>query len=125
MTIRQAIDLLDLEKPNDRTSAEKIRWLSHLDTYAYTDIMLTHTPRPAPFSGYTADTPPDTVLLIGEPFDRIYPLYMTAEIDFLNGDFTRYNNACDYYNRVFLDWANHYHARHLPVTGPCVQLSGR
>lgn len=125
MTIRQAIDRLDEKLPNDRSEAEKIEWLSRLDFHAYNDVMRVHTPIPPEFSGYTPETPVDTRLLIDEPFDAVYPLYMMAEIFFLTGEYARYNNACDYFNRVFIDWTNSYHTAHLPVTGVCVQLFGR
>lgn len=124
MTIREAISRLDDQKPNRFVNADKIAWLSRLDFRAYDDIMRVHADPPAPFRGYGPSTPLDTPLLIGEPYDEIYPMYMMAEIDFLDGEYTRYNNECDRFNRTFADWADYYHDTHLPQSDLCVQLFG-
>lgn len=125
MTIREAIDLTDSARPNAHPDERKLRWLSRLDRRAWEDVLATHTPAPAPFDGYGTSTPQDTPLLIPEPYDRLYTLYLAAEMEFLDGEYTRYNNTVSYFNRLFADWANRYHETHLPMTGPCVQVLGR
>ncbi len=84
MTINEAIEKLDAHKQNTCTRAQKIAWLSELD--GLTSKLLYGREHP----GYGEE---DALLQIPYPFDGAYLYYMESKIDYLNGEFTRFNNA--------------------------------
>ena len=85
MTIAEAIASCDAQQPNAYSAAEKRRWLSELDGQLYDEVFLTHQDPPS-FTPYTADTPQTTQLLLPHPHDRLYPLYLTLQLDRCNGE---------------------------------------
>lgn len=115
MTIIEAIRKIDSIKPNTYTQEEKIDWLSDLDGMIYRNIILTHhSPHPVPFFGYNQDTQVDRALLVLPPFEDIYIYWMEAQIDYHNGEFTRYNNSLIKYNELYTAFSNDYNRTHMP-----------
>ena len=66
--------------------------------------------------------PGETVLLAPAPYEGLYEAYLSAQIDFHNGEFTRYQNSAQLYNAVFSAFAAWYRREHLPVQGNSVVL---
>ena len=67
------------------------------------------------FSGYTADTPLETVLLVPAPYDEMYLKWLEVQIHYHNGEYDKYNNAIMMYNTVFENYAAYYSRTHKPV----------
>ena len=84
MTINEAIEKLDAQKHNTYTREQKVAWLSELE--GLTRKLLFGED----FPGYGEA---DALLLIPHPFAEAYLYYMESKIDYLNGEFTRFNNA--------------------------------
>ncbi len=115
MTLIEAINKLDALKFNAYSQNDKIAWLSKLDWMIKTQILDNHEGNPAPdFTGYTENTPLDTLLLVPAPFDEMYLRWLEAQIDYHNGENERYNNAIALYNALFEAYANHYTRNHRP-----------
>ena len=114
MTIIQAIEALDSAKNNAYTRAEKIGWLDRLDRQV--KLFLDGYENAPAFTGYTPDTDPATALLIPAPFDEAYLRYMEAQIDYQNGEFTRFNNAISLHSALMAAFENHYNREHLPLS---------
>jgi len=114
MTIDQAINTLDARRSNTFSRQEKIGWLSQLDKLICEEVISTHQGEAISFVGYTADTDPQTRLLVPAPWDEIYLHYMQAQIDYINGEMTRYTNAAALFNNVLSAYKNHYHRSHAP-----------
>lgn len=117
MTIREAIDLVDLVKPNQYDDALKIMWLSKHDGQVFAEVFKTHEDPPVDtFAGYTADTDMNTVLLISEPYAMdLYNYYLQAQIDKENGEITKFNQSIVLYNNAYQAFVNHYHRTQLPI----------
>lgn len=116
MRINEAIHRLDSLKFNTYTQEDKIDWLSRLDNMVKQQIIDTHEgSESVSFSGYTADTPLDTVLLVPAPYDEIYLRWMEAQIDYHNGEYDKYNNAIIMFNTDFAAYQSHYNSTHKPV----------
>lgn len=115
MTIIEAIEALDSAKNNAYSRAEKIQWLSRLDRQV--KLFMDRHEDPPEFDGYTVDTDPETTLLIPAPFDETYLRYMEAQIDYLNGEFTRFNNAISLHSAVMGAFEDQYRRTHMPLTG--------
>ena len=116
MRINEAIKRLDSLKFNTYTQDDKIDWLSRLDNMVKKQIIDTHEgAESVSFTGYTADTPLDTVLLVPAPYDEVYLRWMEAQIDYHNGEYDKYNNAIIMFNTAFEAYQKHYNSAHKPV----------
>lgn len=116
MKIIEAITTLDSLKFNTYGQDDKVNWLSRLDSMVKKQIIDTHEGAEAvSFSGYTADTPTDTILLVPAPYDEVYLRWMEAQIDYHNGEYDKYNNAIIMFNTAFEAYQKHYNSAHKPV----------
>ena len=115
MTVSQAIDRTDRLKPNSYAYADKLVWLSQLDGTVKKEIIDTHEGgAEAPFVPYTEDTDPERVLLADAPYDEMYIHYLSAQIDYANGEFERFNNANRLFEAATSAFRNAYNSAHPP-----------
>ena len=114
MTIDQAINTLDARQNNTFSRQEKIGWLSQLDGLIFSEVISTHRGEETSFTGYTTETDPQTRLLVPAPWEDIYLHYMQAQMDYANGEMTRYANAAALYNSGLTAYKNHYNRAHMP-----------
>ena len=112
MTVNEAIDLLDSRQHNTFSRQEKIVWLSQLDALISKEVIGNQQ-----FSGYTTETDPQTRLLVPAPWEDIYLHYMQAQMDYINGEMTRYANAAAMYNTLYAAYKNHYNRANTPPRG--------
>lgn len=116
MTVIEAITRLNEMKPNGYGQEEKIGWLSELDGIIKSTVVDTHAGgEKVSFEGYDGSTPLDTVLIVSSPYDSLYLDWMSAKIDFANGEFARYNNSMTRYNDTFLSFTREYNRTHMPI----------
>ena len=121
MTIREAIDNIDANKPNQYSESDKVTWLSSLDYSIYHDILLTHQ---FPFwkkkedivsySPYTIEDM-DKKLIVPFPFDKLYPAYISMKIDEMNQETQRYNVSATMFNAYYDDYAKHINKTRRPL----------
>ena len=122
MTIIEALNYIDVLKPNTYSQTEKVRWLSRLDGRVKKEIIDTHEGgEDVVFSEYTDETPLDTVLLIPHPYDEIYALWLEAQIDYANAEYARYNNSISMFNASYASFENYYNRNHMPK-GQCFKF---
>ena len=115
MKIIEAISKIDDLKHNTYSQADKIGWLSRLDSMAKRLVIDTHEGGlTVAFTGYNADTDLNTEMLIPEPFDEAYLRYMEAQIDYANGEYGKYNNSIEMFNNSWKDYQNYYNRTHMP-----------
>lgn len=114
MTIQEALTRADAIRHNTYTQEEKTEWLSRLDGKIRRLIMDAHEGEPAAFHGYDADTPADTQLLVGKPFEEIYLYWLEAQICYRDGEIGDYNSAIAQYNRLYSAFEDAYRKDHMP-----------
>ena len=102
MTINEALARVDTLKPNTCDDKTKIRWLSDLDGRLSLEIM--HAPEPV---RYLPETPGETELLIGPPYEQVYEFYLGAMIDYTNREYVNYNNSMTMFNTAYKDFCKH------------------
>lgn len=113
MTIIEAINRIDVLKPNIYPQHEKIRWLSNLDGIIKTKLIDGHEgTENIQVEGYNDSTPPDTKLLVPPPFDDIYIRWLETWIDYYNGEYERYNNSVALYNDAYSEYESYYLRTH-------------
>ena len=114
MTIQEALTRADAIRHNTYTQEEKIEWLSRLDGKIRQLILDAHVGEPAAFHGYDANTPADTQLLVGKPFEEIYLYWLEAQICYRDGEIGDYNSAIAQYNRLYGTFLDAYRKSHMP-----------
>ena len=116
MTIAEAIQAADTLHPNNYTQAEKARWLSILDGVIKTEIIDTHKDgEDVVFNGYDRDTPVNTVLLVGAPYDNIYVKWLCAQYNLAEDEIDIYNNSMEVFNNAFEQFERAYNRAHMPL----------
>lgn len=115
MTIIELITDVDEMKPNGYGQLYKVQWLSQLDGMVKNDIIDTHEGgEDVAFDGYNAETPLDTELLIPHPYDDVYRYWLEAQIDYANGEYTKYNNSMSMFNEAYSAYNRYYNRTHMP-----------
>ncbi len=118
MTINEAITQIDSLKVNTYIPADKIGWLSRVDTMIKKNIIDTHEGSESVlFAGYTEGTDLETVLLVPAPYDELYIRYLEAQIDYTNGEYAKYNNSILMFNAAYQAYANYYNRNNMPKSG--------
>lgn len=116
MKLIEAINKLDFLLHNTYTHAEKVEWLSNVDSDVKKHIIDTHEgAESVSFSGYDDDTDHHTELLIPAPYDVVYLRWLEAQIHYHNGEYDKYNNAIVLYNTSFAAFEAYYNRTHKPV----------
>ena len=115
MTIIELITDVDEMKPNGYEQIYKIQWLSQLDGRIKDEIIDTHEGgEDVSFSGYDASTPLSDPLLVTEPYDDVYRYWLEAQIDYANGEYTKYNNSMSMFNEAYSAYSRYYNKTHMP-----------
>lgn len=108
MTLKEVYDEVQRQKPNAFTEAEITQWISNIEIQIAREIYHVDSIE----YSWTADQ--NTELLMEAPFEDIYVLYVMAQIDFRNGDYSRYNNELSQFDQRFTDAQASYLRRHKP-----------
>ena len=117
MTIKDCIDIVDNQKPNQYTIKDKVMWLSFLDETIINDVLKTHEGydgRYDLFTGYSEDKLSE-MLIAPSPYDRVYTQYLKMCIDRENGETARYNNSVLLYNTYMQEYKKYYNKTHMPI----------
>lgn len=115
MTIMDAINRIDLLKPNGYAQVEKIKWLSTLDERIMNDIILTHEDAAVTdFHGYDENTATNKELIAPAPYDTMYLYWLEAQVDYWNGEYGKYNNSMAMFYTAYKEYNNHYNRTHMP-----------
>lgn len=128
MTINEALLQCDTLQPNAFSREDKLRWLARLDGMVLHEIIRTHQPLPDEGEvteddvAYDAQTDGDTPLLIPQPYEQLYLLWLGAMMDFHQGEFARYNNALSLFNETWRAFAALYNRTHRPIPMPPVRI---
>ena len=112
MTVMEAILSLEERRAGAVSDEEKLRWLSELDGRIYCEVRGARVGREE-MPRYDVGTPPDTALLVGAPYDALYPTYLEAQADLALGEITRYNNEIAVVSALLDAFAAHCHRSHL------------
>lgn len=101
MRVKDVLEYIDEIKPHPYSEKILTRWLSDCEGMVQTQVMLL-----APVEQFTYSYPEDeeTVLLVNPPFDKLYPSYLSAMIDYANGEYNKYANTMQMFNSEFSEF---------------------
>lgn len=110
MTLGEVLEYADNIKPNAFPASVKIRWVNECEGLIQTEVFL-WPPEKIQEHGYITDE--DAELLVKAPHDKLYLSYLTAMIDFANGEYDKYDNSMQMFNshvQEFVRWfTRNYH----------------
>ena len=109
MTIREAIDTIDHQKPNEYTLEEKIAWLRQLDGIVVTEVFIESVSTVR----YTIQNE-NRPLLIPPPYDMAYIYWLDSKIDYANAEIGKFNNSNAMFEAEFQKFVKWYKREHLP-----------
>lgn len=112
MTVSQVIQIVDDIKPNAFTNETKTAWLNEVEGMVQTEVFL-FAPVEVIQYDYTEDK--DTVLLVDPPHDKLYQAYLTARVDFANGEYNKYQNTMQMFNSFFGEFMRWYALNYRPA----------
>lgn len=115
MTIMQALEALDREKPNMFTQGDKIGWLEELEAMVTQEIVRSYRGGEAAEMPALMEADVNTSLTAPPPYDRMYPLYLAAQVDRLNGELGKYNNSITLFTAAYGEYRNWYNRTHESV----------
>lgn len=104
MTLKQVIDMVDDIKPNAFSNDTKTQWVNEVEGYVQTEVFLLNVDDVVKYS-YEQDK--NKTLLVDFPHDKLYWAYLSAMIDFANGEYNKYQNTMQMYNGFmgeFMRW---------------------
>jgi len=117
-TINEVIERVERIKPVANVDdQDKARWLIELDGRILREIIqksVHDTPPDMPPAEWPEDG--DKQLLVPSPYDRLYDLYLLAQIEFAIREFGNYNNSMAAFNSLLDIYACHYRNNHMPVS---------
>ena len=117
MTIIEAINRIDSLKNNTYTQDEKVAWLNRIEWIIKQEIIDTHEGgEDVTFTGYDGSTDVTTELIAAAPHDELYLRWLEAQIDFANGEYSRYSNTYSMFNTAFTAFQNYYNRTHMPLS---------
>lgn len=119
MILKPLIDMVDIIKPNAFPYGVKTEWLNEVEGMVQTDIML------LAIDDITRYTYPDdaaTELLVRPPHDKLYAVYLTAMIDFANGEYDKYSNTMQLFNSYWGEYVRWYNRHYRPADGRAVEV---
>lgn len=87
------------------------RWLSELDGRLMLDFY-----KGSEWMSYSLPQDEDHELLVPFPWDELYVHYLEAMVYYSNGEFDRYRNSYEMFNKKELDYRQWYARNQLPIT---------
>ena len=117
MTLQQALDLADEMKPNMMKRDVKIKHLLDLEQMIYEEILLKHEheeEQEVP-PDYDDETDPGTVLLVPDPYSKVYWKWLIAQIDVQNQEDTRFNIDMAHFDNAYAEMSAWWNRTYMPI----------
>lgn len=136
MTPSKAIEIVDRLKLNSYSDEDKLRWINELDgmvkrlVFQWDEKYLSELETKRKNNNITEEEyaeairkmkpyaypeDMDTELLVTDPFDDVYTLFLEAKIDYYNREYANYNNSAmvfeSQWNEFKKDYIRHHRAR--------------
>lgn len=122
-TFRKVIAMVDSKKPNAFTEEQKFQWLADLDGNIAADIWLVDIGDIRQL-GYTYPGDMDRDLLVSYPHEGIYDAWLSAMIDYENGEYDKYQNTMQIFKERLSRFSRWFGRTYEPAQGGWVRRPG-
>ena len=117
MTLFDVIKTVDDIKPNAFLNNTKTAWINEVEGLVQTEVLLLS---PSSVISYNFDSDSNVQLLVKPPHGKIYWTYLSAMIDFANGEYNKYQNSMQLFNTYFGEYMRWYALNYHPADGKAV-----
>lgn len=118
MTIQEALDRVDMMRPNNMQKDFKLAALSELDGLIRREMIATHEENEdddiPEAAVYTEETAPDTRLIAPFPYDEIYMYWLCCKVDLQNLEMDKHNNDRILFNNAYDTLSDYWTRTHMP-----------
>lgn len=117
MTLQEALDIADEMKPNMMRRNLKIKYLDDLEKMIHREILMKHehTEEQETEPEYTEETAPGTVLIVPDPYSKVYWLYLMSRIDIQNQEDARFNIDMAHFDNAYREMSAWWTREHMPI----------
>ena len=112
MTLEKVIAFVDDIKPNAFSNEVKTQWVSEAEGLVQTEVLLWASPNILVYD-WAKDKARE--LLVLPPHDKLYLSYLTAMIDFANGEYNKYQNTMELFNSQFGEYMRWFARNYEPA----------
>lgn len=112
MRVKEVIEYIGEIKPHPYSEKILTQWLSDCEGMVQNQVFLL-----APVEQFRYEWPADedTVLLVDSPYDKLYPSYLSAMIDYANGEYNKYQNTMQMFNSNFSEFMRWFATMYRPA----------
>lgn len=112
MRVKDVIDYIGEIKPHSYSEKTLTQWISECEGMVQNHILLW-----APVEQFSYAWPEDaeTVLLVDPPYDKLYPAYLSAQIDYANGEYNKYHNSMQMFNSHYSEFMRWFATAYRPA----------
>lgn len=114
--IREIIAQVDDVKPNAFKMETKLAWIGELDGRIAADVMLMGIEEIRQLE-YIHPSGLDAVPLVSFPHQEIYAHYLCAQIDYANGEYSKYQNSMEMFNAHYDNFVHWFVTTYRPGQG--------
>ena len=108
----EIIAMADEIKPSAFSSEAKTAWLNEVEGMVQTEVFLF---APVEIIRYHWPEDQDVPMLVDPPHDKLYWAYLTAMIDFANGEYNKYQNTMQMFNASFGEFMRWFAQNYRPA----------
>ena len=113
-TLQGVLDIIDSIKPNAFSEEAKTAWINEVEGLVQTEVFLLAI---EDVVQYTWPEDSGATLLAKPPHDKIYWVYLSAMVDFANGEYDKYQNTMQMFNQFFGEYMRWYARTYNPADG--------
>lgn len=113
-TLQGVLDIIDSIKPNAFSEEAKTAWINEIEGLVQTEVFLLAI---EDVVQYTWPENAAATLLAKPPHDKIYWVYLSAMVDFANGEYDKYTNTMQMFNQFFGEYMRWYARTYNPADG--------
>ena len=111
-TLKSVISMVDSIKPNAFDDEAKTAWINECEGLVQTEVLLWASDE---IITYTYEWDQEKTLLVRPPHDKIYWTYLSAMIDFANGEYNKYQNTMQMFNSFFGEFMRWFAQNYRPA----------
>ena len=117
MTLQEALDITDEMRPNGMRRDTKIKHLTDLEQMIHAEVIMKHehTPEQETVPVYNEETLPGTVLLIPDPYSKVYWHWLRTRIDEQNLEDARFNADMTLFDAAWREMTSWYNRTYMPI----------
>lgn len=117
MKVDKLIKLVQTLKPTAFDDEILLMWVSECEGMVLSEVHLVSVADIEPFALGADSSLPTAELTAPFPYDKLYTQYVLAQIDYANGEYTKYQNSMQMFNATYTEYV-HYVAEVLaPADG--------